>query len=208
MASLDGTTAAANGGEDVVVSSRSMSRVRGAVVPVRRALAFTSAALLAVGCELVLGDLPPARDPDGGRYDAGAAGGGGASAASGGGGASSAASGCCDCDGDGHPAPGPCGGDDCDDSDGFAFPGEPAYYIHPNRTVGFDWDCNGSLERDPELDKTISCAQMTPPCGGEQGYLVPAPPACGETAPWGGCKQQGVLCVSDIIDQSRPMACK
>ncbi|HEY4122152.1 MAG TPA: hypothetical protein VGM56_30000 [Byssovorax sp.] len=199
--------------------------------------AITTAAL-AAGCELVLGHIPAAVDSaEGGAATSAvsasrSSGSGGAAASSSAdsssagtsssGGASAtttaisttatsvASSGsgaCCDCDGDGHDAIGPCGGDDCDDTDAYAYPGESQYYPLANARVGFDWNCDGFATPNPALEKTLDCAMQHPPCSGE-GYVAPTPPACGDSAPWGACVQQGIVCVASVVTQSQPMSCR
>ena len=51
-------------------------------------------------------------------------------------------SGCVDADGDGHAAKA-CGGDDCDDADPKAHPGQTDFFSDKSPTVGFDYDCDG-----------------------------------------------------------------
>ena len=166
------------------------------------------AALTVAGCELVLGELPPAKQHGGDAGDGSSSGGGGSSSSSVGPMTATASSGsCCDCDGDGHAAIGPCGGDDCDDGDKRVYPGELVYHDTPSPTVGFDWDCSGVADRKPELLVTVECGAV-PPCPTTVGYLA-APPPCGESAAWGTCvKQMTVMCVQNVIEQAKKMACK
>jgi hypothetical protein len=165
------------------------------------AIAVVAVLGASAGCELVLGDLPPARDnPDAGT--------GGASSSSS---AASAGGGCCDCDGDGHLAAGLCGGDDCDDHDPKAYPGEPVYYATADADpmVGFDWDCSGTAERNPQLVKTVNCGLIGLPCTADTGFLTATTaPSCGQSGKWGTCKQQGVGCVEDVIEPNKVMTCK
>ncbi len=189
-----------------------------------------AAALLAapLGCELVLGDLPAARKPDAGgaggstgttgtaSSTTASAGGGGSlttsttvsttvTSSTGAGGAGGA---CCDCDGDHHDAKGLCAGDDCDDGDAKAFPDEPAYYPTANPIVGFDWDCNGTPDRDPKLDKAVDCMAIGLPCAAGTGFLAKVPPPCGGQGDWGTCKQSGINCVKDVLEVGKVMSCK
>ncbi|APR75044.1 Hypothetical protein A7982_00390 [Minicystis rosea] len=172
-----------------------------------------------LGCDLLLGELPPVKvHHDGG---AGGSGGTGTTASSGGApttsatsssaasGGSSSSGGCCDCDGDHVNAIGPCGGTDCDDHNPLAYPGEPVFYAEANDdpAIGFDWDCNGQLEQNPDLLKTVDCGLLGLPCASGEGYLATVPPACGKSAPWGKCKQNGLGCVPmPIVD--RVMTCR
>jgi hypothetical protein len=154
-------------------------------------------------CELVLGDLPTPRDPDG---DAGPD----ASTSSGAGGSSSSSGtgACCDCDSDEHDAQGTCGGDDCDDHDPDAHPGATAFHAEPNTVVGYDWDCNGMAERDPALEKAVDCAAIGLPCAAGTGFLAKVPPPCGGMGDWGTCKQSGISCVKDIVEAGKAMTCR
>ncbi len=159
------------------------------------------AVVAASACELVLGQLPPVAtvgSPDGG---------GGSSASTTSSAASSGGGACCDCDGDGYNAEGTCGGLDCDDTDKSVYPGETAYYDTPANNGSFDYDCSGTLERDPTLDVTVSCATLALPCASTDGYLGATPPECGVAAAWGSCKQQGITCVDDVIGMIK-MKCR
>ncbi len=171
------------------------------------------------GCELVLGDLPPLSQPDGGSSGTGGAHPATSSSTSSSttSSTSSTSSGtgtvdadCCDCDGDGFEAVA-CGAKDCDDHDPLVYPGEPVYYAMPasNPAVGFDWDCSGTIERDPTLDVTVTCPSLTlSTCPTTTGYLATVPPACGVAGAWGTCTQQGTTCVNNVVDPARVMTCK
>jgi hypothetical protein len=176
------------------------------------------AAISASGCELVLGELPPAK-----QHDAGAVGGAsgatshaattqatGALSSSSSAESSTGADACCDCDHDGHNAEGACGGDDCDDHDVKVYPKEPTYYAVANTdpAVGFDWDCSGAPERDPTLDKVVDCQPIAIPCPAGTGFLGKVAPPCGMPGEWGSCKTQGAMCVKDVVDAQKLMACK
>lgn len=173
------------------------------------------------GCELVLGTLPKAKQhPDGGSSTGGAGGTGGTIATGGAGttnttGSTSTGGGagggeCCDCDGDHILAKGLCGGTDCDDGDKRVYPDQPVYYAEasPNPAVGFDWDCNGKPEQDPSLLVTVDCGLIGLPCAAGTGYLAKVPPPCGQGAPWGSCKQDGLGCVQAVVEQNKVMTCK
>jgi hypothetical protein len=151
-------------------------------------VALPALAVIVLGaCELVLGDLPPVGSTSGGGDAA-----------------------CCDCDDDHFQAEGMCGGNDCDDHDPLVYPGEPMYYGTPanNPAIGFDYDCSGTTDRDPSLNKTVNCGLVGLPCSADMGFLADVPPPCGGSAPWGTCKQQGVMCVNDVYEQARVMLCK
>jgi hypothetical protein len=165
-------------------------------------------------CELVLGDLPPLQGASTGTTGTGSSRSSatGSSSSSGATGSTSSSSGdgglCCDCDGDHFAAEGECGGQDCDDTDARVYPGEPTYYAVPSKNVGFDWDCSGTPEPNPALNKTVDCGLVALPCATTTGYLAQTPPACGVAAPWGTCTQQGINCVEDVIVQAQVMTCK
>lgn len=171
-------------------------------------------ALAAAGCELVLGELPPVK-----KHTDGGAGGSTGIGGTGTGGATSTSTtttgtggegGCCDCDGDKVLAKGLCGGTDCYDGDKHAYPDEPVYYGFPtgDPAVGFDWDCSGVAEPNPDLLKIVDCPPVGLPCPGGIGFLDKVPPACGESKPWGSCNQDGLGCVKAVIEPSKVMTCK
>ena len=88
----------------------------------------------------------------------------------------------CDRDGDGHRAATPqCGGDDCCDDDGRAYPGEEAYITSPDACGSFDYDCNETIE--PQYPVAV-CHVAFLSCAGD-GFA--AQTACGETAPYETC---------------------
>jgi hypothetical protein len=179
-----------------------------------------------VGCEIVLGELPPVKQhTDGGIGGTGGSGGATVtttatttSTATGGATSTSTSSitgtggegGCCDCDGDGALAEGVCGGMDCDDHDKRAYPGEQVYYGFPNPdpAIGFDWDCNGVPEPNPALSKAVDCPPVGLPCPAGIGFLDKTPPPCGESKPWGSCNQDGLGCVKAVIEAAKVMTCK
>lgn len=235
-----------------------MKQISGDVVWQRK-FAYLSAALLmgavALDCELVLGELPKAKEDvgasststsagagtggkeptssGGSTGSAGSAGltgsgglsGSGGVAASGGAAgttsttttdssSSTGTGGCptCDSDCDGHDSNiAACGGDDCDDKDELVYKDEPYFYTTASKTKGFDYDCSGSLERDPLLDKKLPCPHALACAAAEigpEGYQG-GPPPCGMTGVWGTCKtENGLNCVVDVKDPARPMPCK
>jgi hypothetical protein len=172
--------------------------------------------VLGAGCELVLGELPPVGKPDGGTGASSStastgAGGASSTAASSSSAASSGATGtggCCDCDHDTYAAEGLCGGMDCDDTDKRVYPGEPIYYAVPSPNVGFDWDCSGTVEPDPMLNVAVDCNTLPLPCPSTTGFLMTTPPPCGQSGPWGTCKQSGLSCVNDVVVTAQVMTCK
>lgn len=174
-----------------------------------------AAILVLSGCELFVGELPEPVDTDdagshgtGGQSGAGGAAGqtGGAAATGGGAGACSAP---CDCDGDGVEAKA-CGGADCDDGDDKVYLNEAVYFptASGNAAIGFDYDCNGRLDRDPSLDKIADCSVFTAlTCDTTvQGYFGSVP-ECGREGAWGTCKRGTVSCDPDSRG-TRVMQCK
>lgn len=113
----------------------------------------------------------------------------------------------CDCDGDGAEAE-VCDGDDCDDLDPHVHPGQDKYFETPSDTVGFDYDCSGSIERDPALNVSLKCVGLSLIlCEQSTQGFIGGVPACGSLGDWGTCKPDGLGCVSDIYEQRR-MRCK
>ena len=81
------------------------------------------------------------------------------------------------------------------------------YHETPSPTVGFDWDCSGVADRDPQLVVTVECG-VVPPCPTTLGYLA-VPPPCGGSAAWGTCvKQMTLMCAQDVIEPAKKMSCK
>ena len=186
-------------------------------------------ACLATGaCEVVLGDLPVAKEDlpatgstDSTTGDAGAAGQstsattGGAAGAGGAGGAtvtttttttSTTQSACCDCDGDSHDAEGACGGDDCDDDDPTTHPGAD-YQTEATNKGGYDHDCSKTTDPDPAYYKLIQCGLIGLPCNQKQGFLG-AIPACGGAGDWGTCQGSVIPCSNQILEMGKKLPCK
>lgn len=197
-----------------------MSRAR--LLHLLSQISLPTLVLTSLGCEVVLGDLPRARSESAsGATGAGGAGGGGAGGTGGVGGdagaggtgaatssATSGSGGCCDCDGDQANALGACQGDDCDDGDARAHPGQTMYFGTPAPQAGFDFDCNGVSERDPRLAIAVDCSGLALPCDSAVGFLGVVPPACGVHADWGTCKANGLVCAEDVIELQKVMTCK
>jgi len=177
---------------------------------------------LAVGCSLIMDDLPPPPDEamartggaapaagnagesssaSGGVIGAGGMSAGGQTGAAGEGGCSA-----CDCDGDGHEAE-ECGGDDCDDQDRDVQPGQQNFFEAPRRGGGWDYDCDGE---DEPGEQVIDCSGI-PTCEtmeyegfiAEDGDLD-----CGSLTDWGRCTLVNmVLCAYDVTDSTRVVGC-
>ena len=171
----------------------------------------------AVACSLVIGDLPEGVDPalSGGASGAGGTSGGGGASGSGGasgaGGASGGGGGAClkgpcDCDGDDFVSAFCSQGDDCDDSDPVAHPGQTAWFdVKRKDGQGFDYNCDGNEDREfSELAcgglSNLLCSQQA------DGFHKPAPP-CGESGSFGKCKWSGLSCVNDVTSSSKPVRC-
>lgn len=182
---------------------------------------------LAFGCALIMDDLPPPAEPEGaiagaqaggaasGGDGAGAAVGQAASAGSSAGGAAGAAgregeagaspSSCaepCDCDDDGVFARGACGGNDCDDADADAWPGQTEYFFDERAGGGWDYDCSGAIEREHDA---VDCSGI-PSCDTMvQGFLV-VEPECGTRQDWGKCEAPSLVCQPSKIS-TEPVRC-
>lgn len=110
----------------------------------------------------------------------------------------------CDCDGDGYLSVGACGGDDCDDHDPQVHPGQTDYHEEPaaNPAVGFDYDCSGTAEHDPE-QAVVSCGLLDLLlCVDNEGFKGSAPP-CGESGEWVRCKPNalGLTCTQESLGE-------
>lgn len=75
-----------------------------------------------------------------------------------------------------------------------------------NPAIGFDYDCSGNIERDPDLNKTVDCASLLGlGCDDAQGFVGSAP-SCGQMGDWGTCKEETLSCKTDSITE-RTMQC-
>ncbi|HEX2878495.1 MAG TPA: hypothetical protein VHO25_03050 [Polyangiaceae bacterium] len=110
----------------------------------------------------------------------------------------------CDRDGDGEPNEG-CGGEDCDDDDRRAHPGQEEYFDQESETVVFDYNCSGQTER--EYPTRLSCSLEA--CGVGQGFVDDPLRPCGEEGAWGECATDapiGLMCEPQI-NEMRRVAC-
>jgi hypothetical protein len=144
----------------------------------------------------------------------GIAGGGGSGGVTGGtGGVSGAGGGACqsppcDCDGDGYlDKGGSCGGDDCDDADNRAHPGQGEFYDSQSKGVGgFDFDCDGTpLPKFHVVNCGVGLLACPPPAQGD-GYEAPVP-SCGVEAMYVKCVMSGAVCVKQNTSPLK-MPCK
>jgi hypothetical protein len=109
----------------------------------------------------------------------------------------------CDCDHDGYLAEA-CAGDDCDDEDGRVHPDQQKYFDTASPTVGFDFDCSTTTDRDPALNVVVQCAGLSLlACEQALQGFIGAMPACGEVGDWGTCRANGLVCEPDIYEQRR-----
>jgi hypothetical protein len=87
----------------------------------------------------------------------------------------------CDADNDEHPAVA-CGGNDCCDNDARVQPGTRAFFDAPSACGSFDYDCNGTAEREYGIanacNQAFACA--------DPGFA--ADTACGVNAPFTTCE--------------------
>ncbi len=113
----------------------------------------------------------------------------------------------CDCDEDGEKAMA-CGGEDCDDHDDRVYPEQPLFFgeASSNSDVGFDYNCSGGAEREPELNAILSCGKLLQ-LGCEGEGFKDQKPACGATGTWGECEWDGLKCVFSPLVESERMKC-
>jgi hypothetical protein len=112
---------------------------------------------------------------------------------------------CCDCDGDGFDGP-QCGGDDCDDSDSRVFPGQELYFATETIGGGFDYDCDGSEEKEHTQATRCNLLDLGDCTTQPEGFLDPLP-ACGAPGEYGVCKSDLVGCSKDV-QSLRTMRCR
>ncbi|HEV8247367.1 MAG TPA: hypothetical protein VGP93_16425 [Polyangiaceae bacterium] len=116
----------------------------------------------------------------------------------------------CDCDGDGAPAAdcntGGAAAADCDDTNRFVKPGQTAYFLVPaNQEIGFDYNCNGSVEQ--AYGKRDDCPALAATgCDVGQGFIDPVP-ACGEAGTLAECVAYNLTCASQTVVSAQPMPC-
>lgn len=116
----------------------------------------------------------------------------------------------CDCDNDGFESTS-CGGPDCDDFDKNVRPDQTAYFSHPapNPGIGFDYNCDGQLDRAPE-DVLLNCSLLL--CGeGGQGFSG-AVPDCGQPGTWSACVSTvsllSLICTAQPLNTQRIARCR
>jgi hypothetical protein len=98
----------------------------------------------------------------------------------------------CDRDEDGSESEA-CGGEDCDDNDPDVHPEQTRYFVTPNESVGFDYNCSGPIERDPS-EPSLSCSLELAQCDPTaQGFMGETLPECGKQGDWGQCAQVQVV---------------
>lgn len=96
----------------------------------------------------------------------------------------------CDKDGDGHRAPGACGGDDCCDQDPVVFPGQQSFFATASGCGTFDYDCDG--KPSPRFNRA-ACHVTSFQCIGD-GFAGDV--GCGAEADFFNCDFAGLLCVA------------
>jgi hypothetical protein len=107
----------------------------------------------------------------------------------------------CDLDEDGFRAIGTCGGTDCCDYDGRAYPGEKNYYATADACGSFDYDCDS---KDEPQYATANCQLGVFTCNGE-GFDK-TPPPCGASATFDSCDYYLLYCGTS--QSSKAQACK
>lgn len=84
-------------------------------------------------------------------------------------------------------------GDDCDDTEADAHPGQSEYFTRPGKGSGrFDFNCDGREEQQ-STSALPDCAAAGASCKAEQGWAG-AVPGCGEQGQLGSCAKQGGTC--------------
>jgi hypothetical protein len=107
----------------------------------------------------------------------------------------------CDLDQDGFRASGTCGGTDCCDYDGRAYPGEKSFYATPDACGSFDYDCD--TKNEPQYT-TVNCQFGVFTCNGD-GFDK-TPPPCGVVATFDSCDYYVVYCGTS--QSSKAQGCK
>ncbi len=107
----------------------------------------------------------------------------------------------CDLDEDGVRATGTCGGTDCCDFDGRAYPGETSYFATTDACGSFDYNCNATNEPEYAL---ANCALSGFGCKGD-GFDK-APPPCGASATFDSCNYNVFFCGTS--QSSKAQACR
>jgi hypothetical protein len=113
----------------------------------------------------------------------------------------------CDQDQDGFMAiGGTCGGQDCDDDDPRAYPGEPNYLTAlPRATTMYgDWNCNHVVEK--LFPTNVDCTKAITNCTSVSGFT--GDPGCGTAGPFVQCMTMNVIfCVAGATSM-QVQACK
>ncbi len=115
----------------------------------------------------------------------------------------------CDQDRDGfRAATASCGGDDCDDSDSRAHPGDGGFVAAAPGASNGDWNCNGAVER--QFASNVTCSDFVPfpgPCSGHAGFT--GDPACGAKGTFVTCTYpgNGSACANGVTEM-RAQGCR
>ncbi len=92
---------------------------------------------------------------------------------------------------------------DCNDNNADVFPGQTKYFDAPIAGgTSFDYNCNGSVEKEP--GGPVNCQHQGSYCDGDgwQG----AGPACGQSGNWVQCVKNGGTC--DQVVQPKKQRCR
>jgi len=96
-------------------------------------------------------------------------------------------------------------GGDCDDSDGDVRPDQTLYSVHTSNSGGYDYNCNGALEKKESF---ASCTYNGSSCDYVPGF-VDSIPNCGQFgAHSSGCSQDGAVCTVTTSAGQQRMACR
>jgi hypothetical protein len=104
--------------------------------------------------------------------------------------------------------------DDCYDNNGQAFPGQSSYFTSNRGDGSFDYDCNGSEDKEWPDTTTFACDWSYPSCGGYSGSpgWWNVPPSCGQSDSYitaASCinYDEGQWCIEMDDDETRTQAC-
>jgi hypothetical protein len=145
----------------------------------------------------------------GGTANGGSGGAGGTGGGGGGNGGAGGAASDCDLDHDGWLATSSaCGGDDCDDTDDDAHPGQTGFFTSQRKSGGYDFNCDGDSER--QFAATLDCSNLLDTACSGESFAHPLP-ACGARGSWISCQLAvsplPVLCMS-VSEGDRKMGCR
>lgn len=113
----------------------------------------------------------------------------------------------CDVDKDNHKSK-QCGGDDCDDNDDRAYPGQIGWFSISPTNTNKDWDFNCDNMETQEFTMADVC-NAGGQCPMTNLYVgIVTPPACGMSGPWGNCESANLVsCAPKTPLMNKVQAC-